>query len=183
MKYLKKYNLFLEAGLDIQDIDTPDVKTSKQNMELIQKQLADFKVNKVKIDTLYKNIKDPVQIESGLIQILGSDVKTRNPFLVDYVSISKMNKDIDDMQQDNILDKVRLDDFNQDLRVTTDVNDKNLLNTKISDINKRMSDRVININKVKNDFALVDKTHKDKMLKVEKEIKDNISKISNVNQK
>jgi hypothetical protein len=183
MKYLKKYNLFLEAGLDIQVTDAPDVKTSKQQMELVTKQLVDFKAKKPQIDTLYKTIKDPVQIESGLIKILGTDIKSRNPFLVDYVSISKMNKDIDNMQQENSLDKVRIDDFQQDLKMTTDVNVKQSLTTKVAEITKRMNDRVTNINKIQNDFNLADKAHKDKMLKIEKDIKDNIIKISNVNQK
>jgi hypothetical protein len=183
MKYLKKYNLFLEAGLDILPTDEPDVKASKQQMELITKQLADYKTKKPQIDTLYKTIKDPTQIEAGLIKILGTDVKNRNPFLVDYASISKMISDVDKMQQENTLDKVRIDDFQQDLKITTDANTKQSLTTKVADINKRMTDRVTNINKIQNDFNLADKAHKDKILKVGKDIQDNITKISNVNQK
>jgi hypothetical protein len=183
MKYLKKYNLFLEAGLDILPTDEPDVKASKQQMELITKQLADYKTKKPQIDTLYKTIKDPTQIEAGLIKILGTDVKNRNPFLVDYASISKMISDVDKMQQENTLDKVRIDDFQQDLKITTDTNTKQSLTTKVADINKRMTDRVTNINKIQNDFNLADKAHKDKILKVGKDIQDNITKISNVNQK
>jgi len=184
MKYLKEYSLFLEdAGLDIQVTDTPDVKTSKQQMELVTKQLADFKTKKPQIDTLYKTIKDPAQIEAGLIKILGTDVKTRNPFLVDYASICKMSSDVDNMQNDNSLDKVRLDDFQRDLKITTDPNTKQSLTTKMAEITKRMNDRVANINKLQNDFNLANQKQKDKMLKIEKEIKDNITKISNVNQK
>jgi len=183
MKYLKKYNLFLEADLDIQVTDAPDVKTSKQQMELVTKQLADFKTKKPQIDTLYKTIKDPAQIEAGLIKILGTDVKSRNPFLVDYASISKMSTDVDNMQQENTLDKVRIDDFQQDLKITTDPNTKQSLTNKIADINKRMNGRVTNINKIQNDFNLANKAQKDKMLKIEKDMKDNITKISNVNQK
>jgi hypothetical protein len=181
MKYLKKYNLFLEAGLDIQVTDEPDVKTSKQQMELVTKQLTDFKTKKPQIDTLYKTTKDPVQIEAGLLKILGIDVKNRNPFLVDYVSICKMSVDIDNMQKENSLDKIRLDDFQEDLKTTTDTNIKKSLTDKVNDITKRMSDRVTNINKIQNDFNLKDKEQKDKMLKIEKDIKDNIMKISNVN--
>jgi hypothetical protein len=183
MKYLKKYNLFLEAGLDILPTDEPDVKASKQQMELVTKQLADYKTKKPQIDTLYKTIKDPTQIEAGLLKILGTDVKNRNPFLVDYASISKMIADVDKMQQENTLDKVRLDDFQQDLKITTDANTKQSLTTKVADINKRMTDRVTNINKIQNNFNLADKAHKDKILKVGKDIQDNITKISNVNQK
>jgi hypothetical protein len=183
MKYLKKYNLFLEAGLDIEPTDEPDVKASKQQMELVTKQLADFKTNKPKIDTLYKTIKNPTQIEAGLTQILGTDIKSRNPFLVDYASICKMSVNVDNMQQQNSLDKASIDDFQQDLKITTDPNTKQTLTTKVADINKRISDRVTNINKIQNDFNLADKAQKDKMLKIEKDIKDNITKISNVNQK
>lgn len=181
MKYLKKYSLFSEdVDLDIQDTDAPDIKASKGQIELVSKQLTDFKTKKPQIDTLYKTITDPTQLESGLIKILGTDVKTRNPFLVEYTSISKMTKDIENMQQENVLDKVRLDDFQEDIKNTTDENTKKSLSNKIIEINKRMSDRVININKTQNDFNLADKAQKDKMLKVEKDIKDNITKISNV---
>lgn len=183
MKYLKKYNLFLEAGLDILSTDAPDVKTSKQQMELVTKQLADFKTKKPQIDTLYKTIKEPSQIEAGLIKILGVDVKSRNPFLVDYASICKMSTDVENMQQQNSLDKASIDDFQQDLKITTDPNTKQTLTTKVADINKRMNDRVTNISKIQNDFNLANKTQKDKMLKIEKDIQDNITKISNVNQK
>lgn len=183
MKYLLKYNLFLESDLDIQDTDQPDVKASKQQMELVTKQLVEFKTKKPQIDTLYKTIKDPNQIEAGLTKILGTDVKNRNPFLVDYVSISKMNNDVDKMQKENTLDKVRLDDFQQDLKITTDPNLKQSLTAKIAEVTKRMNDRVTNISKIQNDFNLADKAQKDKMLKIEKDIKDNITKISNVNQK
>jgi hypothetical protein len=94
-----------------------------------------------------------------------------------------MNTDVDNMQKENSLDKIRLDDFQQDLKMTTDPNTKQSLTTKVVDITKRMNDRVTNINKIQNDFNLADKAQKDKMLKIEKEIKDNITKISNVNQK
>jgi hypothetical protein len=94
-----------------------------------------------------------------------------------------MNKDINNMQQENVMDKVRIDDFQQDLKMTTDPNTKQSLATKIADINKRMNGRVTNITKIQNDFNLADKAHKDKMSKIEKDIKDNITKISNVNQK
>jgi hypothetical protein len=87
------------------------------------------------------------------------------------------------MQQENVMDKVRIDDFQQDLKMTTDPNTKQSLTTKVADITKRMNDRGTNITKIQNDFNLADKAYKDKMLKIEKDIKDNITKISNVNQK
>ena len=186
MKYLKKYNLFLEeADLDILATDQPDVKVAKQSMEIVSKQLKEYTDGKKKsdIDTLYKTIKDPTQIEAGLNKILGSDVKSRNPFLVDYVSTSKMKKRIDDEEKENVLDKVKLDDFQQELKIITDPNTKKSLTTKVADVTKRMNDRVKNISKIQNDFLLADKAQKEKILKIEKDIKDNITKISNVNQK
>ena len=182
MKYLKKFEAF-----DVLNTDTPDVKMAKQKMETITKQLAEYKTKKPLIDAVYTKTKDPSLIESELTKILGStDVQNgpdRNPFLVDYTYLAKLKRDMDKMREDNVNDKVRLDDFQVELRLTTDPNTKQSLATKIADINKRMNGRVTNIVKIQNDFNLVDKAHKDKMSKIEKDIKDNITKISNVNQK
>jgi len=182
MKYLKKFEAF-----DVLNTDTPDVKMAKEKMETLTKQLAEYKTKKPLIDTVYKNVKDPSLIESELTKILGStDVQNgpdRNPFLVDYTYLARLNRDMDKMREDNVNDKVKLDDFQVELRLTTDPNTKQILSTKIAEITKRMLDKVTNINKTQNDFNIKDKEHKDKMLKLENDMKEYITKISNVNQK
>ena len=182
MKYIKKFEAF-----DVLTTDTPDVKMAKQKMETITKQLAEYKTKKPLIDAVYTKTKDPSLIESELTKILGStDVQNgpdRNPFLVDYTYLAKLKRDMDKMREDNVNDKVKLDDFQVELRLTTDPNTKQILSTKIAEITKRMLDKVTNINKTQNDFNIKDKEHKDKMLKIESDMKEYITKISNVNQK
>ena len=67
MKYLKKYDIFLEEDeFDIKDTDAPDLKMSKEKMNSYKKWISEYSGNTSKIDNIYKNFKDPKQIESEL---------------------------------------------------------------------------------------------------------------------
>jgi hypothetical protein len=185
MKHLKKYKSFLEeAEFDVQDSDTPDVKFAKEKMATIQKQLADYKVKKPMIDKLYLEQKDPKLIQQGLETILGKpDIQSgsdRNPFLVEYVHISKLNSDIDSMQKENVLDKAKLDDFQQEMKIAKEQSTKDVVNKKITDINTRMNNRIKKIQQNQSDYNNSLKQHTDKMTKMLKDMTDNIKKISNV---
>lgn len=180
MRHLKK---FLEyAEFDVSATDLPDVKIAKEKMTTIQKQLTEYKTKKPAIDKLYAEVKESDKIESGLENILGrQDIQNgidRNPFLVEYVHLAKLKSDLDNMSQQNIDDKVKLDDFQQELRGATDDNMRKSVNAKISEINTRMSQRVKDIQNVQSELQASFKTHNDKMNKMGTDMKDYISKIS-----
>ena len=188
MKHLKKYKFFLEeAEFDVQDTDSADVKMSKDGLNTLKLNLTEYKTKKPLIDKLYLEVKDPKQIEAQLQTILGrTDIqngKDRNPFLVEYSNLSKMKSDLDAMQKQNLDDKLKLDDFQEELKYAKDQSTKDSVNQKITDINKRMSDRVGQIQKIQTDFNTNLKTHTDKMAKIQKDSEEYIKKISNVIQK
>ena len=188
MKFLKKYNLFLEESeFDIQDTDSADVKMSKDGLNTLKLNLTEYKTKKPLIDKIYSDVKDPKQIEAQLKTVLGStDIqlsKDRNPFLVEYSNLSKMKSDLDMMQKQNLDDKLKLDDFQEELRYAKEQSVKDVVNKKIQDINKRMSDRKTQIQKIQNDFTNNLKVHTDKMAKIQKDNEEYIKKISNVIQK
>lgn len=180
MKYLKKYYEYAEFDIDATDL--PDVKVAKEKMTTIQAQITEYKVKKPSIDKLYAEVKDSDEITSGLETILGKqDVQNgadRNPFLVEYVHLAKLKSDLDNMSQYNIDDKVKLDDFQQELRDATESTTRISITTKITEINTRVSERLKNIQKINTELQTSFKAHNDKMNKMGTEMKDYISKIS-----
>jgi hypothetical protein len=170
MKYLKKYNVFKEAVLDISQTDMPDVKMGKQSLENLGKQLTEYKTKKVQIDNIYRNYKDPVEIEKELVKILGDqqvkDGPDRNPYLVDYLHLAKLKSDLDNFEKQN-------KNYQEELKLAVDSASKQSVNQKIQELMKK-------VNETKTKLTFDEKTHKDKMSKTEAELKINISKLSNV---
>ena len=182
MKYLKKYKLFLEVTLAVSDTDTPDVKMSKENINLLGQQLSDYKVKKVQIDGIYKNTIEDSKIESLLLSLLGNKESDRNPFLIDYLNISKIERNIRRLNEKNVDAKVRLDTFKQELLSAED-SSKQIVTDKIANITKEISETTKKILDSSKEFKDAEVKHNEKMLKIESDIKDYISKISNDLQK
>ena len=181
MKYLKKYNLFLEADeFEIGDSDTPDVVMSKEKMNTTMSNMKDYKTKKSQIDAIYK--KDGIDVEKELEKILGkTDIQNgedRNPFLVEYAHLTKLEKDINKLQDDNSNDKIKIDDLQQSLNLSEDDATKKAVEFKISDIKNRMSERYSEINEIQKDLVEKEKDHKAKMVKMEKDMRDHVENIS-----
>lgn len=181
MKYLKKYKLFLEADeFEIGDTDTPDVVMSKEKMNTTMSNMKDYKTKKSQIDALYS--KEGADIETELEKILGkTDVQKgedRNPFLVEYAHLSKLEKDINKLQDDNSNDKIKIDDLQQSLSLSEDDATKKAVEFKISDIKNRMSERSSKISEIQQDLVEKEKDHKEKMVKMEKDMRDHVKNLS-----
>jgi hypothetical protein len=193
MKYLKKYKMFLEevdavgtsGAFDISNDDAPDLKMAKQKMETTQAQVKEYNADKPKIDALYDpdTDNDNATINTQLETLLGKDDVQkgvdRNPFLVEYANLARIKKQIADYQRDNVGDKIKLDDFQRELKETNEETTANALKIKIAEITKRMTDRITSINQIQADLLKSQKEHTDKMSKIEKDMKDYITKISN----
>lgn len=176
MKYLKNYKLFLEADgirIPIEETDPVDIKMNKQSIETLSKQLTEYKTKRPLIDNVYKNIKDTVQLERELVKILGDQAvqngPDRNPFLVEYSTLARMQSDLLKMEQEN-------KNYQEELKLSTDAITKQAVNTKIQELVKKVA-------KTQTDFTLAEKKHKDNLARIEKDMKENITKISNVDQK
>lgn len=176
MKYIRLFEDFV-----VNDTDQPDVKMSKERLNTIQKQIKEYQQKKASIDTLYTSTRDVKVIEDELRKLLGdTDVKNgvdRNPFLVEYVQVTKLKSDIENLSKDNIMDKVKLDDFKRDVIATTDNNLKTSLTNKINEIDKRMKDRVSKISQISIELEKSEKLHKERIIKVDKDIKEFTKKV------
>lgn len=184
MKIIKSYALFLEeAEFEINDSDDKDIKLSKQKLNDLRKYLTEYGQKKTQIDQVFKKFEIPKDLESELSKILGKDSEKRNPFLVEYSTVSKLKKDIERLQNDNANDKVRLDDFKQEQNLSTEDKTKASVGAKISDINSRVSVRSKQILDYMKEINRKEKELLEKMKKIESEMKVNITKISNLKKK
>jgi hypothetical protein len=181
MKYLKRYNLFLESDeFEIGDTDTPDVVMSKEKMNTTMSNIKDYNAKKSQIDAIYK--KDGIDIKKELEKVLGkTDVQNgedRNPFLVEYAHLSKLESDINKLQDDNSNDKIKIDDLQQSLSLSEDDSTKKAVEFKISDIKNRMSERYSKISEIQKDLVEKEKDHKEQMVEMEKNMRDHVKNLS-----
>lgn len=191
MKYLKKYTIFLEEDeFEVKDTDQADVKMAKEKMNTIKEQFNEYNEKKSLIDQVYIKTdkkKTNEEIESELKQILGdTDIQSeedRNPFLVEYSTIARLKKDVDDLQTGKAEDKVRLDDFREELNLSSEASTKLLVNTKIQDINNRIGEKSTKITQIMSDINTKQKEHVAKMEKIKMDMEGYIKKISDSDQK
>ena len=180
MKYLKKYQLFLEEDeFEVKDTDKEDVKMSKQKLNQLKTDLKEYPAKKTQIDTLYKNAKKLSDIGNKIEDIIGDEAELRNPFLVDYNNIARMSKEVDLTHQEIAQDKIRADDFRQEANLVKDSTTKAALNAKASEVNNRISTnnkKIVDKQKEIQELKLDIDTEKLGMLA---DIQDNIKKISN----
>ena len=191
MKYLKKYTIFLEEDeFEVKDTDQADVKMAKEKMNTIKEQFNEYNEKKSLIDQVYIKTdkkKTNEEIESELKQILGdTDIQSeedRNPFLVEYSTIARLKKDVDDLQTGKAEDKVKLDDFREELNLSSEASTKLLVNTKIQDINNRIGEKSTKITQIMSDINTKQKEHVAKMEKIKMDMEGYIKKISDSDQK
>jgi hypothetical protein len=191
MKYLKKYTIFLEEDeFEVKDTDQADVKMAKEKMNTIKEQFNEYNEKKSLIDQVYIKTdkkKTNEEIESELKQILGdTDIQSeedRNPFLVEYSTIARLKKDVDDLQTGKAEDKVKLDDFREELNLSSEASTKLLVNTKIQDINIRIGEKSTKITQIMSDINTKQKEHVAKMEKIKMDMEGYIKKISDSDQK
>lgn len=187
MKYLNNYQSFLEADIPVSDTDKPDIKMAKEKINTINKQIAEYQEKKPKIDQLYSSTSNNKEIEEGLKKILGeSDVNAkedRNTFLVKYLEVARLKKEVEDIQNKNVKDKMTLDDFNQELSLSKDSSIKQVVSFKISEIKTRMSFNSSEIVKKTKEIQKKEAETKAEMDKIKRDIVQNTQRINDIKQK
>jgi hypothetical protein len=181
MRTLKTYKLFVEESeFDLNVTDEPDIKMAKDELSITKKQLSDYKAKKTLIDTAFLKIKSDADLQTKVDEIVGkADLKTpKNPFLVSYLHVAKLKRRLDKLQTDIANDKVKKDDFSEELKLSTDDTTKKSVGSKITDITNRISTNTANIATLVKDIADAQKSLDDKMKSIEKNMMDNIKKLS-----
>ncbi len=183
MKRLKTYKLFLEeAEFDVNINDEPDIKMAKEKLTTLQKQLKEYKEKKVQIDNAYLKIENDADLNLKIESIVGKmdtlPEADRNPFLVEYLHIANLKRKIDKLQKGITQDKLKKDDFTQELALAKDDSTKKTVSFKISDIANRISTNSATIAQLTKDINNYQTILDKKLSDIEKNMKDNIKNIS-----
>ena len=183
MRHLKPYRIFLEeAEFDVNITDEPDIKMAKEKLTTLKNQLAEYKTKKPLIDTAYLTIKIDADLQKKVEEIVGKvdalPAADRNPFLVEYLHIAKLTRKVNNIQKDITNDKVRKDDFSEELKLSKDDSTKQLVTGKITDISNRISTNTASIASLTKEINDAQTSLNKKMIDVEKNMMDSIKKIS-----
>lgn len=183
MRHLKKYRLFLEENeFEVKLTDEKDVQLTKQKFIDFQKHVQEYPNLKAQIDKAFQ-LKDQKQLEAELQKILGKDSEKRNPFAVEYATVSRLKKDIEKLQKQNSEDKIKLDDFKSESDAATDATMKKSSESKIGEINTRMKFNQKKIQDIIKEISVKEKELISKMTKTGAEMKVNIAKLNKLSKK
>lgn len=188
MKHLKKYTKFLEeAEFDVNITDSPDIKMSKEKFQTISTQLKEFKIKKPGIDNAYLKAATDSDLQFKIEQLIGKIDKLpeadRNPFLVEYLHVASLKRQVDKLQKELVNDKISKDDFTQQVNLSTEQSTKDLVIKKIVDITNRMATKNANIGTLMKDIDEAERNLNTKMTNTQKEMSEYMKRISNENVK
>jgi len=180
MIHLKSYLPFLEE-IDISANDSPNLKIAKTSLNSENDEIQEFKTKlKPGLDRLYKDIKDPVERDKKVTQLLGDE--NVNKYANDYKIILN---DIESLEkkQNSILSDVA--DINADKSLlassssTADNKDiKARINQQIAERNMKKSKTISEINKLKTDIDKRQSDFKQKMTKNIQDVENDIKTLS-----
>jgi len=177
MKYIKSLKLFLEE-VDIDDTDKPDVQVQKQDLNTLLKHIKEYDSGTKKIDDILLKNKDKSseEVTKLLDVVIGKD-DDRNTFLSEYTTAARMKKQIENLQDQILRDKIRQDDFKSSLS-DAEGDTKTALNVKITDISNRITQSNLKINDLNKEISEKEKELKDNMSEKRKEVEEKIKNIS-----
>ncbi len=187
MKRLKKYKEFLEK-VEVKDTDQPDTKMAKEKMNSLEDNITEFNQKKGLIESLYKNKSiDSNKLEEELKKIIGEEEsgegKDRNSFLIDWSNINRLIRQVEDLQNSRADDKTKIDEFKQELSLSTDDGVKLNINSRISDIQNRLAEKNKKISDLEKDIQLKRKDFDEKVVNQRKEIEEFVNEIKEEEQK
>lgn len=177
MKHLKKFQSFNEdIDLSSNINDSIEIKLTKDNLNKLKKDISDFKSKKSSIDQAYLSIQKDDELNNKVKQLIGD--KNDNQFISEYLHIANLKRKVEKTQTDITKDKLSKDNFQEELKLSTDVSTKNAINIKLSDINNRISKKTSGISVIIKEISDSEKKLQDKMSKIEKEMTDYLNKIT-----
>jgi len=180
MIHLKSYLPFLEE-IEIMANDAPNLKIAKTSLNSETDEIEEFESKlKTGLDRLYKDIKDPVERNKKVDELLG--VENVNTYANDYKMILNDIESVE-KKQNSILGDVA--DINADKSLlasssnTEDNKDiKARINQQIADRNRKKSETTSEINKLKTDIDKRNSDFKQKMAKNIKDVENDIKTLS-----
>lgn len=187
MKYVLNYQKFLEK-FEILDSDEPDVKMAKEKMNSLQEQFTEFNQKKASIDAIYKDEKlTPEQVEEKLKQVIGleeeSPDRDRNPFLIEYSNVCRLEKEVSNLQDQRTKDKLKIQEFQEELSLLDKEETKLLTKSNINDLNTKLAEKSKKIIDIEKEIQQKKTELSQKMTQVQTDINEYTKKIQDEKQK
>jgi hypothetical protein len=176
MKHLKNFSLFKEA-IDIKDTDQPDEKLAKEQLNKTEEYLAQYKKLKPRIEQIYNVTKNPIEVQTELDKIIPKDQEGENPFITQLLRINRLQKEILDGKKSETDDKLKMDEFNDEVKSAMDATQKGGIMTKLKEIQDRITNNQTETSKKSKELQKVIKEHTLKMQEIEKSLKEDAAKI------
>lgn len=177
MKYILNYNEMFknineaETTTDNVNNDLTQNVINGESLVNVEKQIQEYNSKKSAIDAIYTNTnKTDDEITSDIENLLGKDVKSRNPFMVEYIKIANYKRQIAKATTDMTNDKLKITDFRQQLTDANNDTTKKAINATITDLQNKISKSNAMITSLKNDITKSENELKDKMDKLKKDL-------------
>jgi hypothetical protein len=188
MRTIKSFSKFNEeVDLNVKITDEPDLKMSKEKLNTLKKQISEYKTKKILLDKAYLTSSTDADLQAKVGEIVGKTdalpKEDRNPFLVEYLNIANLKRKVEKLGDDITKDKVKKDDFSQELRYAKEASTKEMVNKKLTDLNNRIGTNTTTIATLKKEIDDSQKKLDIKMVQIEKEMTEYIKKISSQSQK
>lgn len=168
MKIYKKFSSFIKEEVDSQNLE------NLESLENLEKQVIEYKSKKNILDKIYQTSIDEKDLENKLfnakLTIRGKDNKMAftNELLEIWAKIAGKKKEIKNINdsiegyKNNIMEKQDLIKKNPSLQDST--------NEEITELNKKISDKLKDINLLKTDITKTDTEIKNKLILINKKI-------------
>lgn len=187
MKYVLNYQRFVEK-IEIKDTDEPDVKMSKEKMNALEDQFQEFNQKKAQIDAIYlKKDASDKDIEAKLKEIIGAiesgPEQDRNPFLIQYSTVKKLEREVSVLQDERTKDKLKIQEFQEELSLLDKEETKLLTKSNINDLNTKLAQKSAKILELTKTIQDSKKEMDEKMLEIKKDIDEFNQKMKDEEQK
>jgi chromosome segregation ATPase len=174
MKIYKKFSSFIKEEVEVQDLE------NLESLENLEKQVMEYKSKKNILDKIYQTNINEKDLENKLFNsklvIRGKDNKMAftNELLEIWAKIAGKKKEIQNINdtiegyKNNIIQKQDLIKKNSNLQEST--------NEEITELNKKISDKLNEINLLKMEITKIDTEIKNKLTLLNKKISNMKSK-------
>jgi len=190
MRYIKKYQLFLEAD-SLDEVSIENDKVNQESLKMIQSDILFFKSKKQSVIDIFKDINKSDDLINKEMQLKvynnEKDVKKRNKYLVEYEGIYRLKRSADKLSlstQDSVSKKSelqkQLDSLTQDFNKISDNDQKVKIQQQIEKTRnylKHISQKIIDDKK---ELGLFDKNYQTKIKNFESQMKIEEQKIKNM---
>jgi hypothetical protein len=190
MRYIKKYQLFLEAD-SLDEVSIENDKVNQESLKMIQSDILFFKSKKQSVIDIFKDINKSDDLINKEMQLKvynnEKDVKKRNKYLVEYEGIYRLKRSADKLSlstQDSVSKKSelqkQLDSLTQDFNKISDNDQKVKIQQQIEKTRNYLKDISQKIIDDKKELGLFDKNYQTKIKNFESQMKIEEQKIKNM---